>query len=60
MKRLNAIQSNNLNFLKFFIISLLFVFLVKIGSGILEAKNKEISKNKPKPPQSKVSVVWKA
>lgn len=27
MKRLNAIQSKNLNFLKFFIISLLFVFL---------------------------------
>jgi hypothetical protein len=59
MKRLNAIQSQNLNFLKFFIIALLFVFLAKIGNGIFGGKNNEISKNIPAPPQSGALVVWK-
>jgi hypothetical protein len=36
MKRLNAIQSKNLNFLKFLIISLLFVFLAGQTQSIIK------------------------
>lgn len=59
MKRLNAIQSQNLSFLKFFIIALLFVFLVKVGNGIFGGKNNEISRSTPTPPQSGILTIWK-
>lgn len=59
MKRLNAIQSQNLKFVKFFIIALFFVFLIKVADGIFGNKNNEMSRKTPAPLQSGVPTAWK-
>lgn len=59
MKRMNAIQYQNLSFVKFFIIALLFVFLVKMGSSIFVSKQNEISRNTPLPPQASGIKTWR-
>jgi hypothetical protein len=59
MKRLNAIQSQNLSFFKFFIVALLLVFLVKLGNGIFGGKSNQISRSTPTPPQTGVLTILK-
>jgi len=59
MKRLNAIQSQNLSFLKFFIFALLLIFLAKFGRGIFEYENNEISGSTPISQQSGTLNIWR-
>lgn len=58
MKRLNAIQTQNLSFFKFFMISLAVVLLIKIGENIFGEKTVEMSKSIPTPSQN-AQIVFK-